>query len=236
MAAGAPNALQGLMGRALLASIGFHALALLLIPALAWTPTSGTPVETITFTRIAHIEIEPRRRPQPQPRAVAPRRSDKLVITRATRVELAHTAPHRVSSPPPAATSTISTAKVVAAVARAGDGRSEGEAVPQATSSPLTRAVASMVGRDTGGYLPFGAQQPDPVLDPGIRKQLDSFGVHVTLVVTVGEDGKTKNVAFQPAVDSQIESRIESLLADASWDPAVCGGGISCEGRATIRL
>jgi hypothetical protein len=35
---------------------------------------------------------------------------------------------------------------------------------------------------------------------------------------------------------SPTKSRIQSLLADASWDPAVCGGGIACEGTATIRL
>ncbi len=236
MVAAAPNAPNGLMGRALLVSLGIHALGVVLIPALAWMPTSGAPVETITFTRIAHIEIEPRRRPQPQPRAVAPHHSSATVITVDSRVELAHTAPHRVSSPPPAATSKEPTAKVVAAAPRAGEGRSRGDAAPQASTPPVTRAVSSTVGRDTGGFLPFGAQQPDPVLDPGVRKQLDSVGVHVTLVVTVGEDGRTKNVVFQPAVDAPTETRIESLLADASWDPAVCGGGITCEGRATIRL
>ena len=62
------------------------------------------------------------------------------------------------------------------------------------------RAVASTVGHDKGGYLPFGAEQPDPVLDPGVRKELASLGVHVTLVVTVGEDGKTKTIEFQPDV------------------------------------
>ena len=59
-----------LMGRALLASLAFHAFVIALIPALAWMPTSGATVETITFTRVAHIEID--RRPRhPQPRAVA---------------------------------------------------------------------------------------------------------------------------------------------------------------------
>ncbi|MGB9650580.1 MAG: hypothetical protein WCB01_02135, partial [Candidatus Cybelea sp.] len=85
-------------------------------------------------------------------------------------------------------------------------------------------------------YLPFGAQQPDPVLDPDVRKQLDALGAHVTLIVTVGEDGRTENVSFRPPVDPQLETRIRSLLADASWDPAVCGGGVSCEAQATIKL
>jgi hypothetical protein len=224
------------MGRALLASTGFHVLAAVLIPALAFTMTSGAPVETITFTHIARIQIERRQPPHPQPQAVAPQRSNERVISEATRVELAHTALHRISSPPPATAYRQSTAPVVASVPRAGNGTSEGEAAPQATAPPQARAVSATVGRDTGGYLPFGAQQPDPVLDPSVRKQLFALGVHVTLVVTVGEDGKTKTVRFDPEVDAQLQSRIQSLLADASWDPAVCGGGIACEGQATIKL
>ncbi|MEO6835348.1 MAG: hypothetical protein ABI231_05505 [Candidatus Tumulicola sp.] len=235
MVAAAEAASRGPMGRALLASLGLHALAVVLIPALAWTPTSGATVETITFTRIAHIEVE-HRPPRPQFRALAPHRRSATVISLASRIELAHSAPHRISSPPPAATYRESTAPVMAAAPHTGQGTTAGDVATQVSSPPVTRAVSSTVGRDTGGYLPFGAQQPDPVLDPGIRKQLDSIGVHVTLVVTVGDDGRTKNVVFQPAVDSQAETRIEALLADASWDPAVCGGGISCEGRATIRL
>jgi hypothetical protein len=232
----AAAASRGLMGRAVLASLVLHALAALLIPALAWTFTSAPPVETITFTRVARIEIEPREPPHPQPRAAAAHRSHVTTISKATRMELAHTTQHRISSPPPAVTYRESTAPTVAVAPRAGNGTTSGDAAPQASASPVARSVTSTVGRDKGGYLPFGAEQPDPVLDPGIRKQLASLGVHVTLVVTVGEDGRTKSVAFQPDVDPQLENRIESLLADASWDPAVCGGGISCEGRATIRL
>ncbi len=86
------------------------------------------------------------------------------------------------------------------------------------------------------GYLPFGAEQPDPVLDPNIVRQLSALGVHVTLVVTVGDDGRTESVAFQPPLDPSLEGRIRSLLADANWDPAVCGGGVACEGHATIKL
>jgi hypothetical protein len=226
---------RGPMGRALLASFGAHVLAALLIPALAFTMTSAAPVETITFTRVAHIEIQRREPPQPQPRAVAPKRSAERVISEATRVELAHTA-HRISSPPPKTAYRQSTAPDVAAVPRAGTGTTVGQAAPQTKASPAARAVSSTVGRDTGGYLPFGAQQPDPVLDPDVRRELASLGVHVTIVVTVGEDGRTKTVEFQPNVDPQTESRIQNLLADANWDPAVCGGGIACQGQATIKL
>jgi hypothetical protein len=84
--------------------------------------------------------------------------------------------------------------------------------------------------------MPFGAEQPVPVLDPVVLKQLTALGVHLTLTVTVGDDGKTKTVAFDPSIDDPMKSRIQGLLADASWDPAVCGGGVACEGTATIRL
>ena len=74
------------------------------------------------------------------------------------------------------------------------------------------------------------------MLDPGVRKQLETLGTHVTLVVTVGNDGRTESVTFDPRLDPALENRIRSLLADASWDPAVCGGGVACEATATIKL
>jgi hypothetical protein len=69
-----------------------------------------------------------------------------------------------------------------------------------------------------------------------VRKQLDALGTHVTVLVMVGEDGRTESVYFDPPIDPQLENRIRTLLADATWDPAVCGGGVACEGRATIKL
>jgi hypothetical protein len=219
-----------------LASLLLHGAAALLIPALAWLPSSLPPVETISFVRIPHIEIERRAAPQPQPRAMAREQRRVAVISRATHVELAHLRRHRNASPPPAIAREESAAPMVGDAQQIGNGSATGQPVPQASASPLARAVASVGNRNTGGYLPFGAEQPDPVLDPGVRKQLDALGVHVTLVVTVDEDGKTKAVAFDPQVDPAVERQIESLLTDASWDPAVCGGGIACEGYATIKL
>jgi hypothetical protein len=217
-------------------SVAIHALAALLIPALAWTPSTLPPVETISFVRVSHIELQPKREPQPPPRAQAPRFRAAPLITRAHHQEISHVTPRRVTSPPPSTVADVSGAPDTAPAARPGTGTAVQTAVVQATATPMSRAVASVGAHETGGYMPFTAEQPDPVLDPGVRKQLDALGVHVTIVVTVGEDGKTKNVEFQPPVDPQVESRIQSLLADASWDPAVCGGGIYCEGRATIRL
>ena len=219
-----------------LASIGLHLVVALSIPALAWTPTSTPLVETISFMHVTHIEVLPKRPPHPPPQARAAHFRETPVVNRSTRVELAHTTQRRKASPPPAIARPESGAPVIAADVRAGEKVGAGDAAPQATATPAAREVASVGIHRDGGNLPFGAEQPVPVLDPGILKQLAALGVHVTLVVTVGDDGKTKNVAFQPPVDPQIEAKIESMLADASWDPAVCGGGIACEGQATIKL
>jgi hypothetical protein len=224
------------MGRATLGSIALHVLAALSIPALAWTASTAPAVETVSFSKVEHIVIvPPERRPQPKP--VAPHLTVVPKVTLVTEhLELSKTSPRHSSSPPPANQSTRSSAPTIAANSVTGNGKIAGDAEPRATATPANREVASVGTHDAGGYLPFGAEQPDPVLNPSVRRQLDTLGVHVTLIVTVGEDGKTKNVAFEPAVDAALQNRIESLLADASWDPAICGGGVSCEGRATIKL
>ncbi len=224
------------MGRATLGSLALHALAALCIPALAWTASTAPAVETVSFSRVEHIVIvPPQRRPQPKP--VAPHLTVVPKITLVTEhLELSKASPRHSSSPPPANQSKRSSAPTIAVNSVSGSGTIAGDAEPRATATPANREVASVGTHDAGGYLPFGAEQPDPVLNPSVRRQLDTLGVHVTLIVTVGEDGKTKNVAFEPAVDSTLQNRIEALLADASWDPAICGGGVSCEGRATIKL
>ncbi|MGC2129858.1 MAG: hypothetical protein WA629_07150, partial [Candidatus Aquilonibacter sp.] len=86
-----------------------------------------------------------------------------------------------------------------------------------------------------GGYMPLGVSDM-PVLDPSVRRALLALGVHVRLTITVDSAGHTKNVAFQPPLDAGVEDQIRSLLASASWDPAVCGGGMTCDGQATITL
>lgn len=224
------------MGRATLASVTLHVLVALAIPALAWTASTETPVETVSFSHILHLEvIEPPRAPHPPPRAMAQHHSFKPAISFADHVRLVAEVAHRDASPAPHVATNAPAAPAVGAEARNGTGTSNDPAT-DATPSPDARAVASVGNHQVGGYMPFGAEQPDPVLDPTVRKQLDSLGTHVTLVVTVGEDGRTENILFQPPLDPQLESRIRSLLADASWDPSVCGGGVACEGRATIRL
>jgi hypothetical protein len=224
------------MGRATLASIGIHVLAALSIPALAWTASTSAPVETVSFTRILHVEIVPPRQPKPPPRAIAPRHDVTPKVTFANLARIAAPLPHRHASPEPAVVSNAPAAPSVGTQERVGEGTADTNAAPNVTPSPVSRAVASVGSKQVGGYLPFGAEQPEPVLDPSIRKQLDTLGTHVTLTVTVGEDGRTEQIGFAPPIDPQLESRIRSLLADASWDPAVCGGGVACEAQATIKL
>lgn len=219
------------------ASVALHALAALLIPALAWMPSTAPPVETVSFVHVTRIVIEPKPKTVPQPRAQAPHRSAVVVRSLSTQVELAHVISHKKASPPPLINRDVSVAPVVGQ-SQVGKGTAAkvSESEPQPSASPANRAVASVGEHSAGGYLPFGAEQPDPVLDPNVLKQLGALGIHVTLVVTVDENGKTETVSFEPPVDPKTEKQIESMLADASWDPAVCGGGVSCEGHATIKL
>ncbi len=224
------------MGRATAASLGLHLLAALAIPALAWTAGTGAPVETISFTHVLRIQLAPPRAVPARPRALAPHHSVTPRVTFAN-VRLPARAPRPKASAERAVATDAPAAATVATVQRAGEASAtNGTAAPSATPSPQSRAVASVGSHQNGGYLPFGAEQPEPVLDPTVRKQLDAIGVHVTLVVTVADDGRTQNVVFTPPVDPQVEARIRSLLADANWDPAVCGGGVSCQGLATIKL
>jgi hypothetical protein len=224
------------MGRATLASVGIHLLAALAIPALVWTSATNVPVETISFSHVLRIQIVRPRTVQPPPRAAAPQHSVTPRLTFTKNLHLIARSPSRHASPHRPVATDAPAAPAVATVPQAGEVKNGGAAAPNVTPSPLTRTVASEGAHQAGGYLPFGAEQPVPVLDPSVRKQLDGLNVHVTLVVTVGDDGRTQNIEFAPPLDPQIETRIRSMLADASWDPAVCGGGVSCSGVATIKL
>lgn len=219
------------------ASVALHAFAAVLIPALAWMPSTAPPVETVSFLHVTRIVIQPKPKAVPQPRAQAPHRSTVVVRSRSTQIELAHVVSQKKASPPPLINRDVSVAPV-AGQSQVGKGTvaNVSESEPQPSASPASRAVASVGEHSAGGYLPFGAEQPDPVLDPNVLKQLGALGIHVTILVTVDENGKTETVSFVPPLDSKTEKQIESMLADAAWDPAVCGGGVSCEGHATIKL
>jgi hypothetical protein len=224
--------------RALAVSLGLHALVALLIPPLSQS-SSEQAVETITFVRVSHITIVPKPTPTPLPARAAAGRRESLppVVVNVPRT-IATPAPqeHPLASPVPAPVATAETAAPSQAQsAQAGVAQVGSTAAPQPSVTPTPEVVSATNGRPAG-FMPFGAEEHDPVLDPNVLKQLLALGTHVTVTVVVGEDGRSKSVQFDHPIDPQLQARIQTLLADANWDPAVCGAGIACERRATIKL
>lgn len=241
-----------LLWRALAASLGLHLLLALFLPVWTAQVSAGLqPIENISFARLTHVTIQrraPAALPAAQPRT---RRRAQTVSFDRTRAELTaktrspHVHPSAQAQPvghARAAAPRLVARRSLAPYAR--PAATAGTALQQAPPAPTPAAATTVAphpvdgngASNRGGVLPFGATQ-DPVLDPSVQEQLARrFAVHVTLLVTVGEDGRTKRVVFQPPIDQATEQAIEALLSDASWDAAVCGGGVSCEGTATIKL
>lgn len=217
-------------------SLVVHALLALAIPSVVWLSSATQTVETITFIHVPRISIEtPKPRIEPS-RATAPKHA---AVPRIAKIHQSSVAPRarRVLAKPKSQETEAPLVSSQVIVASGASGTTA-EATPQAPSTPAQHEVASAPStrHQEGGYLPLGAEQPDPVLDPAVRRALAALSIHVTLLITVGDDGKTKAVVFQPQLDATTQAKIQSMLADASWDPAVCGGGVPCEGHATIKL
>lgn len=217
--------------RALLASIALHVAFALFVPTVAWLQSDGPTVETLSFVRVMHISVSTPRPALHPPAAAAP--------LRATLPRIIRTTPSRTRIPSHRAPATSAKGQAQAPfVAQTTPGAAAATAV--ATGAPSTapqQQVATAETRhDAGGYMPFGADVPVPVLDPSVVKRLAALNVHVTLTVVVDENGRTKSVSFDPPLDGAMENQMRAMLADASWDPAVCGGGVACEGRTTIKL
>jgi hypothetical protein len=241
-----------LLWQALAASLGAHLLLALFLPV--WTAQfSGglQPIEAISFAPVMRVQIE---RPSAKslPAAVPHTTHHARVVSFAhSRAELSAARRKPASKPLTqngargrvAAAPSVAPQRHVALYARpaASADVSTQEAAPAPTPQPMASqsqyAVTGAGASDRGGTLPLDATQP-PTLDPSVRSALQTRfnAVHVTLIVTVDEQGHTKTVEFQPALDDQTESAIKAMLANATWDAAVCGGGVSCEGMATIRL
>lgn len=214
---------QRLMGIALGGSLLLHAICAFLIPPLTSRP-SLDPVETISFARVRPLQIVHHpvavRKATPRP-------------TRVAHTVLTTIGPGPAQQPhePP-----IQAARVASvAIAQAVVGKPS--PMPQPTTpATVAQQTAPPAQPVAGGYMPFGADEPDPVLDPKSLKQLQALGVHVTLIVTVGDDGKTKSVDFHPPLGPQLEAQVRALLVAANWDPAYCGGGVPCQKDASITL
>jgi len=240
--------------RAFAASLGIHLLLAFIFPIWPNTQPQGPEaVETLTFAHIAHIHIEKHADARPLPVAMprTTRRSATVSFAR-KHSELSAKNRNPRSRPTPvngpqglvaAAPRLVPARQPVPLVARAPGTRLPKEPTFQRAPGPLPnpQGTANLVvsgsgSNDRGGVSPFGAEQP-PVLDPRVKSALlQRFNVHVTLVITVDEDGHTKKIEFHPPLDDQTQTAIRTMLAAATWDAAVCGGGVSCEGVATIKL
>lgn len=204
---------------AVLASLALHLWLASVFPS--GTATED-PVAALSFARVAPITIE-RSTPTP-PRRIARLTHAALLPAPAPRVRRPHVLPelhaYVRAARPQAATRSVAVAAPTAAP----------------TAAPPTPAPITQHEQTAGGYMPFGAQEDTPVLDPRVLQALRALDVHATLTIVVGEDGKTQSVAFAPPLDPQTESAIETALARANWDPAYCGGGIPCAKTTTIKL
>ncbi|MDQ2866604.1 MAG: hypothetical protein M3R51_10290 [Candidatus Eremiobacteraeota bacterium] len=212
-------------------SLALHAVFALLVPTVAWLHTPGPTVERLSFVRVIRISVATPR-PAVRPSAAsAPQRAATPRILRSTPAHTHESGSHRRAQNAKGR----SQAPVVAQVTP-GAVSVKPAATGAPSSAPQEKIATAETHHDVGGYMPFGADVPTPVLDPGVVRNLEGFKVHVVLTIVVDENGRTKSVAFDPPLDASTENQMRAMLADASWDPAVCGGGVACEGRTTIKL
>lgn len=222
---------RSFLARALVASVALHVALALFVPTVAWLQSEGPAVETLTFVRIIHIAVSTPRPSLHASAAAAPTRAaaPRIVHPRSSQ---AHASRVLQRTRP---TKGIAQAPVVA-LSTPGAATVHPVATGAPSSAPVEKLAAAETRHSVGGYMPLGAEVPVPVLDPGVLHQLAALNVHVTLTIVVDENGRTQSVQFDPPLDRNLENQMRAMLAEASWDPAVCGGGVACEGRTTIRL
>lgn len=244
----------GPLRRAFAVSLGIHMAVAFIIPLMPAQLSPGPEaIETFSFARVAHIHIEKRADPRPLPVAMPKtKRRSPVVSFERIHSELTaknhnpHSRPTPVNGPQgqvAAAPRDVPEKQPVPLVARAPGITPPKdqtlERAPGPSPNPQGTSDIAMTGageNDRGGVSPFGAEQP-PILDPRVKTALQQrFNVHVVLLVTVGDDGRTKKIEFHPPLDDATQRAIQTLLANATWDAAVCGGGVSCEGVAVIRI
>ena len=238
---------------ALAASLCVHLVIALFLPV--WTPAQSEglqPIEALSFARVIRVQMQrlaSATRPVTVPdtnrraRKVSFARHKSELTAKNMKRQARPSAVNGPMGPVAAAPKRVLASRPAPLFARApassapltsNENVSAPSPQPQNTVGP--HAVGGAGASDRGGALPLGAAQ-DPILDPGVRSQLQKIvSGHVTLIVTVGEDGHTKRVVFEPPIDPQAERDIQAILAQANWDAAVCGGGVTCDGVATIKL
>ena len=225
------------MSAALVASLALHLVLLALIPSLVAVRSRRPSVATIAFAQVARIELaQARRTPQPtrtpEPPAPPAPRQPHEAKPHPLPVALAPT-----SQRPERQRSQVSSAPIALAAAPASPSPAPSATPgPATTASPAPVRLASTERLDRGGYMPFGARQAQPVLDERTARRLRALDLNATMRVRVDGNGRILALSFTPPIDAESRERILALLANASWDPAVCGGGIACTGETTIRL
>src|SRR5438477_5592018 len=198
--------------RAFAASLGIHLVLALIFPLWPTAQPQGPEaVSTLTFAHIAHIHIEKHADARPLPVAM-PRTTHRSSTVSFARKHSELSAKNRNprSRPTPvngpqglvaAAPRLVPARQPVPLVARAPGTRVPKEPTLQRAPGPVPNpqgtanvVVSGSGANDRGGVSPFGAEQP-PILDPRVRAALlQRFNVHVTLVITVDEDGHTKKI------------------------------------------
>lgn len=221
-----------ILTRALLASLVLHLIFAYFIPAITTYAAAGPAVETISFVKMIRISLH-KEQPQHVQAATAPRLAPRPVIEKQRTV-----AAGKQFTPSKATRSTANAAPQIAAQTAPGAAPAANVANASATASQSQPNVTAVTEsrRNYGANMPLGADDPMPILDPGMHQQLAALGVHVTLTITVDENGHTKTVLFAPPLANDVEDHIRTMLASASWEPAYCGGGIACEGKAVITI
>lgn len=241
-------------GMAVAASVLLHALlfAWLLPQLVANNQPALESVETISFKKIAHVSLQRARVPSTAHVPILIARAPKAAPVQKPRASHAQKkAPAARLSPTAAATrpagavqpQPLAVAKQNGTPAPSLAKPALRTAAPVPTATPAAsdqhQQVAAATGNTNGGgngiFLNTDAQAP--VLELGAIQELKRrFRMNLTLVVLVSDDGKTKDIKFHPPASADVEKEIRDLLAAAHWDAAQCGGGIPCEGTATIRL
>jgi hypothetical protein len=244
-------------GSAVAASLLLHALlfAWLLPQLVANNQPALESVETISFKKIAHVSMERARVPSAAHVPILIARVPKAAPVQKPRASHAKkkAPPSRKSpnapvirpagavQPQPVALAqqTGTPAPALAKPALAAAARAQTATPAAADRRDQHQQVAAATGNTNGGgngiFLNTDAQAP--VLELGASQELKRrFRMNLTLVVLVTDDGKTKEIEFHPPASADVEKEIRDLLAAAHWDAAQCGGGIPCEGKATIKL
>ena len=219
------------LNRSFLISLAIHIGIALVFPAMIVMNAGDSPIETISFAKLIHIRISTPRPVAHRVQAVAPVKAPVVKIA-PSRVTSKAAAPGRIA----AKTGSTSAVPNVGAVIKDGAANARVDATPAVAATAGAVTTAEAPSRTTGGNYGFGVEQPVPILDSAVLNQLKSLSIHATIVVTVDENGRTKNVAFKTTLDPDVEARIRALLATATWDAATCGGGIGCQADATITL